>query len=621
MIGTSGHDLPTGSGTVPRQDEPRSQSDDVPTSTTASQPTSASVRPSTLPALPPLEQPQQPSSPTGSIQTGLSQTISSINDRQNPSIPASKENSSSCPSMTRDGSSSRSESPKDYCILTEGDLLCLQSQWPFSRHGGATLERILTVPSNLHALTKDELVELIKYVNSVKGCRIRRTGRKCDLADRLRNTLFPPRSPITTSYASRSSNSYGKNVQRTIIYPPTAALLENAWSKLRSSYHMENELVAEVISRQFEHPKKEVGTAEMTIDFDSYDSPVWKSSLKDPNYRFLLHIFSDQARGFLTEATLRRVFKVMVNDFTVPAFIGHEAQQYLDITVQMQANIAQSKFRIHITGPALWWQAGIVSLVCVKSVPPEEGVSRVYGQTLKAWGVEDIPMTECQPGFSSFRRLHFDSLQVASRLFAEKALSRLDDTKSMGRDGDDDDIQMGNQIITFKCPLTLVRIKVPVKSKKCRHRQCFDCEAFLTLNQNPGSKWKCPVCGKPVDPGDLLVDAPFACLLSKYANADRCIILPNGNDTAFDETSQEERAPAQIPQERTLKRKLSHLEDDTVIELGSDNEAQGREKRPRATSPPCSTSVSSPKVHVQIFSPQKKVPGLPEWSGTIIELD
>ncbi|TPX66854.1 hypothetical protein SpCBS45565_g04185 [Spizellomyces sp. 'palustris'] len=622
MIGTSGQDLPTGSETVLRQDEPRYQSEGLPTSTTASQPTSTSVPPSTLPILPPLEQLPPSSSPTGSVQTSLSQTNTSINNLQNLSLSALEGNWSSCPSMTRDGSSPRSESPKDYCILTEVDLTQLQSQWPFSRHGGATLEKILTVPSNLHTLTKDELVELIKYINTVKGCCVRRTGRKDELIDRLRNTLFPPRSPIRTSYSSRSSNSYRKNVQTTVIFPPTPASLDSAWSKLRSSYHMEYELVAEVISRQFEHPKKDVGTAEMMIDFESEDSHLWKSSLKEPNCRYLLHIYSDQVRGFLPEVTLRRVFRVMVNDFTVPTSVrGHETQQYLDITVQMRANIAHSKFRIHITGPALWWQAGIVSVVCVESVSPEEGVSRVYGQTLKAWGVEDIPMTEGQPGFSSFRRLHFDSLEIASRLFAEKAISRMDDWRSMGRDGDDDDIQMGNQIITFKCPLTLVRINVPVKSKKCRHRQCFDCEAFLTLNQNPGSKWKCPVCGKPIDPGDLLVDAPFACLLSKYANADRCIILPNGNDTAFDETSQEERAPVQIPQERSLKRKLSHLEDDTVIELASDNDERGREKRPRAMSSPCITPVASPKGRVQILSSQKKVPGLPEWSGTTIELD
>jgi len=68
----------------------------------------------------------------------------------------------------------------------------------------------------------------------------------------------------------------------------------------------------------------------------------------------------------------------------------------------------------------------------------------------------------------------------------------------------DSDLLTINHCISLNCPLTKVRIKVPVASVNCKHLQCFDAETYILLNEiNP--KWKCPVCYKPCKLNDLQI--------------------------------------------------------------------------------------------------------------------
>jgi len=58
--------------------------------------------------------------------------------------------------------------------------------------------------------------------------------------------------------------------------------------------------------------------------------------------------------------------------------------------------------------------------------------------------------------------------------------------------------------VSLKCPVTKVRITLPVISVNCNHLQCFDARTYILLNEsNP--KWKCPVCHKPCKLDDLQI--------------------------------------------------------------------------------------------------------------------
>ena len=78
-------------------------------------------------------------------------------------------------------------------------------------------------------------------------------------------------------------------------------------------------------------------------------------------------------------------------------------------------------------------------------------------------------------------------------------------------DSEDDDFEIGEEIVSLKCPLTLTRINDPIKGFDCAHLQCFDRENYNALNANK-AKWKCPVCDKYLGPGVSFSGmAPIGC--------------------------------------------------------------------------------------------------------------
>ena len=89
---------------------------------------------------------------------------------------------------------------------------------------------------------------------------------------------------------------------------------------------------------------------------------------------------------------------------------------------------------------------------------------------------------------------------------------------------EDDDIIAGKQKMTLKCPvcmpftlhlqqlkahcpsqLSYTRIKIPCRSDKCVHPQCFDAVSWYSVMEQT-TTWLCPVCDKALEPNDLIVD-------------------------------------------------------------------------------------------------------------------
>ncbi|KAJ3283725.1 SUMO ligase siz1 [Borealophlyctis nickersoniae] len=108
-------------------------------------------------------------------------------------------------------------------------------------------------------------------------------------------------------------------------------------------------------------------------------------------------------------------------------------------------------------------------------------------------------------------------------------------------DDEDDDLEVEaieKEIVSFKCPISLLRIYRPVRGRACRHRQCFDAVTFRTINgngKNPKAKWTCPVCDQPCGT-DPPTDKFFANLLRTYPDASRCVILAGGRHEALEDS-------------------------------------------------------------------------------------
>ncbi|ONK68034.1 uncharacterized protein A4U43_C05F6500 [Asparagus officinalis] len=72
-------------------------------------------------------------------------------------------------------------------------------------------------------------------------------------------------------------------------------------------------------------------------------------------------------------------------------------------------------------------------------------------------------------------------------------------------DTGDPEIIEGSSRISLNCPISLSRIRTPVKGYLCRHHQCFDYDNFLEINSKR-PLWHCPCCNQPSSFIDLRID-------------------------------------------------------------------------------------------------------------------
>ncbi|KAA8493551.1 E3 SUMO-protein ligase pli1 [Porphyridium purpureum] len=123
-------------------------------------------------------------------------------------------------------------------------------------------------------------------------------------------------------------------------------------------------------------------------------------------------------------------------------------------------------------------------------------------------------------------KTYYDGLTDRARR-AELELARLREDGSTSGTGDDDDLVVDNLVISLKCPLSLVRIKTPVRSTQCTHMQCFDLTTFVDYSKQT-LKMDCPVCNKPARcmPSLLVISHVFEQLLVDFAHADEVSFNP-----------------------------------------------------------------------------------------------
>ncbi|KAI8327711.1 hypothetical protein EDC96DRAFT_569643 [Choanephora cucurbitarum] len=89
--------------------------------------------------------------------------------------------------------------------------------------------------------------------------------------------------------------------------------------------------------------------------------------------------------------------------------------------------------------------------------------------------------------------------------------------KNSKQNEDEDDIVIlqSSLKLSLKCPITMKRMKHPVRGKKCRHIDCFDLPAYLLMNKSNVPAWRCPHCNHIVGPEDLARDLAMETRLRK----------------------------------------------------------------------------------------------------------
>ncbi|KAI8327832.1 PINIT domain-containing protein [Blakeslea trispora] len=118
----------------------------------------------------------------------------------------------------------------------------------------------------------------------------------------------------------------------------------------------------------------------------------------------------------------------------------------------------------------------------------------------------------------------------------------------------DAELIMESETLALKDPLAFTRIVTPIRSKHCRHLQCYDAHIFLTMNEQTPT-WSCPVCNKQMkDWTDLIVDEYFAEILKETPrHVDSVRIEPNGQITIITENDDSDLSESDTEQEQPEK--------------------------------------------------------------------
>ena len=138
-------------------------------------------------------------------------------------------------------------------------------------------------------------------------------------------------------------------------------------------------------------------------------------------------------------------------------------------------------------------------------------------------------------GVYMFTRVRVDTLVKNLKANAVKSADvTLDMIKQKLHIGDDDfEIETNTYKVSLLCPLMKFRMKIPSRSTKCRHAQCFNLESYLHMNEKKPT-WNCPVCDQNASYDTLMIDSLFVKLLEECKDCDEVEFNADGSWTRCD---------------------------------------------------------------------------------------
>ncbi|KJR86350.1 protein inhibitor of activated STAT [Sporothrix schenckii 1099-18] len=117
---------------------------------------------------------------------------------------------------------------------------------------------------------------------------------------------------------------------------------------------------------------------------------------------------------------------------------------------------------------------------------------------------------------------------LASRIEKRSRITRASVIREVTKQAQDPDIVATSLVLSLKCPLTYMRLSLPVRATTCKHIQCFDATSYLQL-QEQGPQWLCPVCSNAAPYDALAVDEYVKDILENTpSDLDQVTIDPDG---------------------------------------------------------------------------------------------
>lgn len=161
----------------------------------------------------------------------------------------------------------------------------------------------------------------------------------------------------------------------------------------------------------------------------------------------------------------------------------------------------------------------------------------------------------------------------------------------------DDDILATSLKTSLICPLSKVKMTLPVRATSCNHLQCFDGSMYLMMN-DVKSVWQCPVCNQSCFYEDLYIDGYFANVLNdeKLASANEIQI---NSDGSIEPVVSKKRKNGDSARETT-----SCNDATTSKKRKNDDEPEdGHNAREETSKPSCSGATSELPSFIPLFQP------------------
>ncbi|CAK7265023.1 E3 SUMO-protein ligase pli1 [Sporothrix epigloea] len=122
----------------------------------------------------------------------------------------------------------------------------------------------------------------------------------------------------------------------------------------------------------------------------------------------------------------------------------------------------------------------------------------------------------------------FSAATLASKIEKRSRITKESVIREVTKQAQDPDIVATSLVLSLKCPLTYMRLSLPVRASTCKHIQCFDATSYLQL-QEQGPQWLCPICSKSAPYEALAVDEYVKDILEKTpTELDQVAIDPDG---------------------------------------------------------------------------------------------
>uniref|UniRef100_A0A2S2PP54 E3 SUMO-protein ligase n=1 Tax=Schizaphis graminum TaxID=13262 RepID=A0A2S2PP54_SCHGA len=105
---------------------------------------------------------------------------------------------------------------------------------------------------------------------------------------------------------------------------------------------------------------------------------------------------------------------------------------------------------------------------------------------------------------------------LVNRLFGKARRNKqetINDILKLFEKNNDTDLAITRFKLPLICPITKLRMKVPVKSNQCKHIECFDALAYICSNRR-NTIWKCPICHLDCLYNNLEIDSYIFFLLN-----------------------------------------------------------------------------------------------------------